>query len=457
MLVTDAHATERIERITAMLRRVSAMGDPAQVQAAFAAELRALHPVDGYVSLSVRGLEPGRYKVTSINAGDGPMNRKDPWRFWRDLPEHEGGILGELMLEPEPRLLHRVDLSQDPVLGPVLGDRRTLMAIPLFDGGEAINWAIVLHRDPAAFDAEMLERFLMRGNLIGRMTKGLVDQRALEEALAERERELQRIAMIQQKLLPDRTPKAAGLDIATSYLTSAESGGDYFDFYEWDDGHFGAIVADVSGHGAGAAVMVAMVQAILHSIPQGAPTSPADVLEYLNAHLMRKNIENSFVTAFCAKFSPDRRVMQYANAGHNRPMLRRGPGGDEGEVTAVDGAASVPLGVIDDPTYTTGSIELDIDDTLILYTDGIVEAFGAPDGPDDKPPMFGVAGLKQSLADCSGRPECVIDSIHAGLYAHTGKRTREDDQTIVAVRVTEQPEPQTADTSARQIAAPGWA
>jgi sigma-B regulation protein RsbU (phosphoserine phosphatase) len=217
-----------------------------------------------------------------------------------------------------------------------------------------------------------------------------------------------------------------------------ESGGDYFDFYEWDDGHFGVLVADVAGHGAGAAVVVAMLQAILHTIPPGAHTSPADVLTFLNEHLVRKRIENSFVTAFCAKFSPDRRTMQYANAGHNRPVLRRGPEHD-GAVHDIDGAASVPLGVLDDPGYHNGRVDLHLRDTLLFYTDGIVEAF-AP-GPPGEREMFGLPRLRSSVEECSGMPQCVVDSLHQRLFEHTGQRTRDDDQTIVAVRVIEQSTP----------------
>ncbi len=432
----ESDRADRLTRVTSLLRNVSATTDPQQIQTYFGEELRRLFPIHGYMSISTRGLGEGEYKVTGMSTGEGPLRRRDPWAHWDEIPLRRGGVIGRVIEGEVPVMLHDVDLSGDPVLGEELGDRRSLIAVPLYEEGRAVNWAMILHKDPTAFEYADLEQFFIRGNLIGRMTKNLVDQRRLHELLKQQEDELQRIAMIQQALLPARTPTPAGLSIATSYLTSQESGGDFYDFYEWEDGRFGVLIADVAGHGAGAAVVVAMLQAILHTMPRDRMHLPSDVLAYLNEHLSRKRIENSFVTAFAAVFSADRTKLDYANAGHNRPVLRRGPAGD-GTVTTIDGAASVPLGILKDGSYTAGAIDLEPGDTIALYTDGIVEAFAKGDEgePMGKREMFGTGRLQESLVDCTGAPQCTIGSVHQKLYEYTGSRTRKDDQTIVAIQV----------------------
>ncbi len=423
----------RLRRVADTLREVSGLTDPQQVQLAFSRDLQEFNPIQGYVSLSRRGLPDGAYKVTGVNAHNAGFKRKDPWKHWDELPTHTGGLLGDIIQHDSPQLYHHLDLADDPVLGPHMADMHSLAAIPLYDQGRALNWAVAMREEPDGIDPQTVENFLMRGNLIGRMTKNLVDQRKLERLVDQQTGELQRIAMIQQALLPERTPKPHGLHIATSYLTSTESGGDFFDFFDRDDGWFTVLVADVAGHGAGAAVVVAMIQAILHTYPQNAEACPSCILAYLNEHLSRKRIENSFVTAVCALFSPDRRTLRYANAGHNRPILRRAPNDDTGDVLTIDGAVSVPLGVLDDARYTALELDLQHNDTLVFYTDGIVEAF-SPGTPDTRE-QFGAERLNRSLAACSGAPDRIVEHVHADLYKHTGVRSRADDQTIVAVRV----------------------
>ncbi|HVZ93803.1 MAG TPA: SpoIIE family protein phosphatase, partial [Phycisphaerales bacterium] len=110
-----------------------------------------------------------------------------------------------------------------------------------------------------------------------------------------------------------------------------------------------------------------------------------------------------------------------------RPRRRVG----SGEIVSVDGPASVPLGVIEEAAYEHGIVELKHGDTVVVYTDGITEAFSPP--PDRV--MFGEQGLESALEHCSGAPTCVIESIHERLFAHTHSRERADDQTIVAMQV----------------------
>ena len=310
--------------LTDLVRRISAMHDPAQVQREFAKTMAEFSPWQGYVSLSRRGLRPGDFKITGtvLSQADRQQGRLNPWKHWDKLPTHSGGWAGDIIAGDLPHLENNLRLTGDPVFGDSLAEFRSAMVIPLFDDGEALNWSIGLHREPNAFSPDLVEEFILRGNLIGRVTRNLVIQKELDELNAQFSEQLQEIAAIQRSLLPEVTPKVSGLEIATSYLTSKHAGGDYFDFFEMEENKFGVIIADVAGHGAGAATVVAILQALLHSAYAG-DHDPAATLERVSKELVRKKIENNFVTAFFGVFDAQRTDFEYSNAGHNRPLVRR--------------------------------------------------------------------------------------------------------------------------------------
>ena len=428
MKLIDLSSNDRIASMTDLLRTVSGMKDPQAVQREFGKRLGPGQNLDGYLAVSRRGLPDGRYKITRRMLGRDQFeqNNVDPWRHWDDLPTHEGGFLAELIAAPEPKLFGELFLRNDPVLGDDLAEFGSAMVTPLFDQGEALNWSIPLRRAPNAFSVTEIEEFLMRGNVIGRMTRNLVIQQEIERLNERLRSQLDQIASIQQSLIPNRLPPIPGLSLAASYLTSNEAGGDYYDFFPMGNGSWGFCVADVSGHGAGAATVVAMMNAILHGSEEK-HRGPAAVAAHLNRQLSAKRIESNFVTGLFGCWDPAGRRLTLTNAGHHCPTVRS----NSGDVTEIQGGHDIPLGIVDEVGYEQAEVTLDPGDTVVMYTDGITEAFSPP--PERE--MFGLRRLHDALRDCSGEPPCVIESIHEGLYAHTGVRTRDDDQTIVAMRV----------------------
>lgn len=427
MEVIDVAGDERITGYLELLQSVSRATEPIEVQRRFGQLLLGERTLVGIVSVSVRGLKPGEYKVTRFQLRDEfgkPWT--DPWVHWDELPVHTGGFIGEMIATSHPKVVRGLDLADDPALGSRLSGARSAFANPLFDEGEALNWSFTFRTDEAGLSAQDAAEVFLRGNIIGRMTKTLVLAKQARELNTRLTQQLEQIAQIQRSLLPDQLPRIPGLEIASSYLTSNEAGGDYYDFFDMGEDRWGVIVADVSGHGAGAATVMAMLQTILHGYHERS-RGPAAMLEHANRQLLSKRFEASFVTAFFGVFDERRRAFHYANAGHNRPRLRRA----SGDVALIDGAASLPLGILDEPGYEVGTVEVGVGDTVVLYTDGITEAFA----PAPAKEMFGEERLTQALLECSGAPECVIDSIHERLYRHTGSMDRADDQTLVAVRV----------------------
>ncbi|HMN95857.1 MAG TPA: PP2C family protein-serine/threonine phosphatase [Phycisphaerales bacterium] len=437
----DHSGNAKIPLLMDLVRELSGATEPTEVQRIFARGFRQINPVDGYISLSRRGMAKGTYRITRMTLT--PENvlsvTGNPWREFDSLPVHAGGILGEIIATDEPKLIHGLDCPDDPVLGDALAEFGSILALPLFDNGEALNWAITLRRDPEGFTVAELEESILRGNLVGGTVRTVVLTKRLREASAQIHQEVDRIARIQQALLPERMPEIAGVAIAARYETFDTAGGDLYGFRPLGgitdvDGPSGDLahspwaifIADASGHGPAAAVVSAMLHAIVHAYPTREVT-PAELLAHANHHLSAKRIEHSFVTAFAAVFDPRTRTLAYSRAGHEPPLVKQAGAG--GAIFRLDAAAEIPLGILDEVRYANAHVVLEPGQTLVLYTDGITEAKN-PGGE-----MFGTSGIERSLIACSGEPGCVIDSIMNAVRAHEAGRRPADDQTIVAMKL----------------------
>ncbi len=433
----DLSADSRIRQLLAMCRALSTATTPLEALGAFARWYWPLRPIDHTLSLSTRDLPEGQYRITrdirvsEILAGRQELAPMEPWRHREAIPVSSGGILGRWIAGRGPVYVPDLSVPEDPVVGGLLRDMRSALVIPLYHAGEPIYWNIQFRRGADAFTPADIEQALLVGNLVaGNNTRLLLAQEitSLNARLTE---QLAEVARVQASLLPQGKPEIPGLEIATSYLPSAQAGGDYFDFLPFDDGTWGLMIADVSGHGPGAATVMAMLHAILHAYT-GPDRSPGAVLRWANGRLLAAGLEGSFVTAFFAVYDPRTARLTYARAGHNPPLLKRGP---EGEVRFLMGAGALPLGLVDPIEIASCELTLRPADTVILYTDGVTEAMSAARE------MFGPDRLHAALVRCTGQPDCVIDSVHTALYEHTRTRAIADDQTLVALRYTGAPRP----------------
>lgn len=425
-----------------LFREGSRLTEPAEVVRHFGGYFRRLRPSPLFVSVSRRGLDDGRYKITRWLPDDmrqrvesGEAEPPDPWRDWDALPIHQGGLIGEIIDRGEPRVLHNLDLTHDAALGDTLAWARSCMAVPNYDNGEALYWSLWFYAEPQGPGPDVLEAAIVETNLLGMSTKNLVSRRRAESLAAQLRNEMEEIANIQRSLLPQKLPRVDGVELATSYLTSDQAGGDYYDAKVLSDGRLGVLIADVSGHGPAAATVMAMLRTIVHTYEDvyGAEhPDAADVVDFTNRRLMESNLVGNFVTAYFMMLDPTTGRFESALCGHNPPRLRR----PDGTIVPLDEGATVPLGVREDIDAHTACRTLEPGDTLVLYTDGITEAFGRPDplAPGGPKVMFGTERLDNAIAACSGRPQCVIDSVYNDLYRHTGSYDRDDDQTIVAIR-----------------------
>jgi sigma-B regulation protein RsbU (phosphoserine phosphatase) len=416
----------RLAEILAMMREMSRQTDPQEMVAAFRTRIRKLYPVDRAVSISRRELKFPYYRITRYSGWSEDIN---PWKQKDRLPLLQGGLLAQLIYGDEPQIFD--DLAErlqtdDPAFEYLTG-MQSLLAIPNFDQGVALNMNILLGSRPGVFDPQTLPDRVLMSNLFGRATHNLVLMDEVKQAYNVVDRELRVVADIQRSLLPRQIPDIPGLSTAAYYQTSRWAGGDYYDFFPLPNDQWGFLIADVSGHGTPAAVMMAITHSLAHSYP-GHPTPPARLLDHVNHQLSTRYMaENSaFVTAFYGIFDPRTRSLTYASAGHNPPRIKRCA---DGTIDSLDAVAGLPLGVFPEHRYDQTTLALVPGDQLVLYTDGITEA------TDGLGQQFGTARLDDAIASCQSDAGAVIQKILDRLEEFTGDRPADDDRTLVVAKV----------------------
>ena len=444
----DLSGNPKIASLTRVLREVSAVKDPAEMLKAFGPWVGQRFPRDAFVSVSIRDLPKGKYKITrSISHGEQakkqPIPSGNPWLDWERLPTYEGGLIGEILANGEPAVVTGLDLTKDEALSKVFGSSastlKSVTAMPAFDDGEPLNWSLSFHERGDWEDLDSFVAGLLDMNMMGTATRNLVFRKQAETLNEQLMEQFEQIAKIQRQLLPERAPVLNGFSLATSYLTSNIAGGDYYDYLQGADNRMGIVIADVSGHGPGAATVMAMLRAILHCYrdtlddPSSVVHDVADVARYCNRKLVDANLNGEFATAFFCVLDPKTGRVEWTRCGHNPPMIRR----RDGTIVLLESAGTLPLGITMDLTFESDSCVLQTGDTLVMYTDGITEARAPGYMSDtDEHEMFGVERLMEALNACTGMPQCAIDSVHKALYAFTHKLERDDDQTLVVVQRT---------------------
>jgi len=402
---------------------MSTLTDPQEMVSYFRDRARRLFGGEASVSLSRRGLTYPRVRVTRNSRS---AHEVDPWKQPNLLPVLEGGRLAELIYAGEPRVLSGVSTDPDDPSHAFIGFARSLVALPLYDNGESLNMVIRLSSDPRHFDNVKLADALLTANLFGRATGNLLVARKLEEAYAELDFEMRRVADIQRSLLPTHAPKDPRIDVALSYQTAARAGGDYYDFFDLGDRRWGILIADVSGHGTPAAVVMAMLRTILHGLCHTSST-PAQLFESANRQLMNQSdrYDGTFVTACYLVLDLNDGSLTYSNAGHNPPLVVD-PGAN---VRELDQAGSLPLGVDRDVSYPVANTRLGSSDTMLLYTDGITEA------TNDAGAFYGRDRLLSCVSENVPNAQHIIDCVTHKLLAFTGTHEQEDDRTLIAIRM----------------------
>jgi sigma-B regulation protein RsbU (phosphoserine phosphatase) len=419
---------EELEIIDRTMRAISKVSDPEEIVSQYWNGIGELLPISDFVAMSRRGVAPPSYLITRSSRFTEDIN---PWLQREKLPVLSGGLLGEIAYAEKPVIIDDLPARlkpDDPAYFYIQGFQ-SIIALPQYDGGEALNITCMLLPAGMEIDPAAIPVLHWQSGLFGRGTQNLVLRNQLGRALSDLDRELQVVGDIQRSLLPEELPEIPGVELAAHYATSARAGGDYYDFFPLPNGGWGIFIADVSGHGTPAAVLMAITHAIAHSHP-GSHTPPASLLKHLNSRLTRSYTRSgTFVTAFYAVFDPVTHTLTYSSAGHNPPRLLR-----NGIVRSIDGASTIPLGIMPDQSFEEARVTLERGDLLLLYTDGITEAM-SPRHPNGKTDEFGTEGLDQVLTACAEHSaQQTIEAIRRAVGEFTHHGPPGDDQTVIAMR-----------------------
>jgi serine phosphatase RsbU (regulator of sigma subunit) len=210
---------------------------------------------------------------------------------------------------------------------------------------------------------------------VAQQTALAIQNERLKEEMVDRERverEFQLARQIQKTFLPQSIPGIDGWDFDLRWRTAREVGGDFYDVFITRDERIAFAIADVSDKGMPAALYMTVTRTLIRAMAQYI-TSPSEVLDRVNELLYEESQNGMFVTAIYALLDPHTGVLEYANAGHNLPLLYRS------ETSQIEKLAKggIALGVVDSEKYVCHKLEIKEKDTLLLYTDGVTEAFSA--------------------------------------------------------------------------------
>lgn len=423
---SDSPATwqERLHHIVETMREMSTHTDPQAMVQSYSNRMRRLVPDNTFIALSRRDLPAGKYRITRTTKWANSIN---PWKEKDKLPILDGGLLGKLLYEGKPQLLPQIDVRPDDPAFEYLKEQQSLIAIPHFDQGESLNMVVILRKEKDGFDPNEFPEQVWISNLFGRATHNLMLREQVQDAFDAVDRELKAVAAIQRSLLPKNLPQVPGLDLAAYYHTSARAGGDYYDIFPLPNNLWGILIADVSGHGTPAAVLMAVTHSIVHSYP-GPAVPPGEMLQYVNQRLAAAYTSDveAFVTAFFAVYDPATRKITYANAGHPPPRLKRC---STGTLKSLEGERALPLGIFDNTNYVDKTVELIQGDQLLFYTDGITEAHNLTGQ------MYGTERLDAVLNNCGITAQGLLDEVLASVESFTEGRNAEDDRTMVVMKV----------------------
>src|SRR5882762_2289883 len=314
------------------------------------------------------------------------------------------------------------DVRLDPYYMACEENTLSEVAIPLQVDGHLVGVLTASHSELEAFPADQLR--LLQG-LCSHIAVAVHNARLFQRERSEREkmsREAQEARSIQQALLPKISPFIPGFAVSGLSIPAGAVGGDWYDFIDLGDGRWGLGLADVSGKGTAAALLMSATRAMARSLAENS-CSPAEVLTKLNRLLVEDFPSGRFVTMVYGVLDPARRTLQFANAGHLPPVLVEASG-----ARFLETEMGLPLG-IRHGTYSETTVPLKEGAKIVLYSDGITEATN----PDEE--EYGAARLVAHLQQWDASMESLLQDVRT--FAN-GAGLR-DDATVVVVRINPAP------------------
>ncbi|RKX24608.1 MAG: hypothetical protein DRP45_07830 [Candidatus Zixiibacteriota bacterium] len=336
-------------------------------------------------------------------------------------------LRGINLLDTPTRYSALADFLEDSRLAEILTERRVQVILPMKDAQHMLGFLALTSK--AAGYRYTSDDFNLLGVLSNQMVTAMTNARLYADSLekARLEEEVNMARQIQLDLLPSQPPTLPCTVICADSTPSRTVGGDFYDFIPLcRKDRTGIVIADASGKGMPAALMVAQIQAIIRSEVNNGNPIPL-VMKNMNQQMATSTSPEKYVTLFYAELDQNSGLLEYANAGHNYPLLVRADG--EVERLIVGGPI---IGAFPDIEYESATVQLQEDDLLFLFTDGLSEAMN-PSGVE-----YGEDRIKQFVVkNRIESPETILTSILGDVRDHDPTSPPQDDTTLIALKMIE--------------------
>ena len=330
------------------------------------------------------------------------------------------GIIGFVINSKESIIIDDVRKDTRYIVGRI--NTLSEIAVPIIKNERAIGALDVESDKLSAFNhhhKEILEFFADAAAIS--LEKAILHNQILEKEKLEEQ--LQIAKDVQSSLLPAQPPEIDGYDIAGICIPTFEIGGDYYDYIKLDENNLAIIIADVSGDGVPAALIMSAFRALLFNQIK-LKNNPSDLMVDLNKQIPVVSRKRDFITAFYAKLNFKSHAITYCNCGHHPPLLLRASGKIE---LLEDGGPS--LNIILEANFQSSTINLDPGDQIIFYTDGVTEIF------DDNLNEYGHERLKKVILDSKKISSSeIINNIVESTKNFSGTKLYRDDFTLIVLK-----------------------
>lgn len=377
------------------------------------------------------------FETLQFERGAVGVKRRDSrvldWPVVRNLRGMEGELtisrtlLTRALQHGERAIFTDDSRTSDPTVSMVQHGIRSAMCVPLLHNEQTIG---VIYGDRTTSSTSYSHEDIdFLAGIAQQVSVGLINCRLLEdqEQMVRLQQDLDVARRIQTGLFPAELPEGSALTVAAVNDPGQRVSGDYYDVIECDDGRVWCLIADVTGEGIPAALLMANLQAAVRvTIKQS--DDPAALLSQWNELICRNTDPGTFITCLLALIDPVKRSVRLASAGHHLPIVTRASIDTAEEL---QGDPGFPLGLVPEEVYATGEIELgDEPFTMFCYTDGVIEAMNA------EQQLYGKSRLLETLA--SNRelaPPALVKRIRKDLATFALGARQNDDITALAARL----------------------
>jgi phosphoserine phosphatase RsbU/P len=385
--------------------------------------------IENVVKKSVKAVHGQQGMITLVDE-ELPTEMRTLIRTQNSTSDHQQfhlnqNILGWMMINKKPMLTN--DLSSDPRFAGVRtdGDIRSILCVPLLAKNKLIGILAVFNKSEGNGFTEDDKRLL---SILATQSAHVLETTRLyqqEQSLKVIQEQVRLAAVIQNDLLPKKFPTIPGYEIIGKSIPAQLVGGDYFDFITLNDTKIAICVGDISGKGFPASLLMANLQATLRGQTM-VTTSARQCICNSNRLLFESTSSEKFATLFYGLLDWEQHKFQVCNAGHDPPFHLSRDGNLKRLLTG-----GIVLGIIDPFPYEEESIPISLNDTIVIYTDGVTEAM------NNHQEMFGeekLSALLMQHRDLSARE--LMDMITNSVNAHIGDHPQSDDLTVVVIKRT---------------------